>query len=88
MQKRLGGRSPIPPELKRERIEYALPEEQRSCPCCKETMQPFGEEVTEQREFIPASLFAIQHVRIKYACKQCQEKPLLAPGPQKVIERI
>ncbi len=87
-KKRLCGRSPIPPELKRERIEYTLPEAQRGCPCCRETMQPFGEEVTEQREFIPASLFVVQHVRIKYACKQCQEKPLLAPGPQKVIERI
>jgi len=47
-------------------------------------MQPFGEE----REFIPASLFVIQHAQIKYACKKCQEKPLTAPGPRKVIERI
>ena len=83
-----GGRQPIPPELQRQRIEYTLPEDQRLCTCCGEVMQPFGEEVTEQREFKPASLFVLQHARIKYACKQCQEKPVIAPGPQKVIERI
>ena len=83
-----GGRRPLPPELPRQRIEYTLPEEQRRCSCCTEVMQPFGEDVTEQREFIPASLFVIQHAQIKYACKKCQEKPLTAPGPQKVIERI
>jgi len=83
-----GGRKPLPPELPRQRIEHTLPEEQRHCPCCRDVMQPFGEEVTEQREFIPASLFVIQHAQIKYACKRCQEKPAIAPGPQKVIERI
>jgi len=83
-----GGRKPLPPELRRERVEYTLPEEKRQCSCCGGVMQPFGEEVTEQREFIPASLFVIQHARIKYACKQCQDKPVIADGPQKVIERI
>jgi transposase len=83
-----GGRKPLPPELRRERIEYRLPEEKRKCACCGEVMQPFGEEVSEQREFIPASLFVIQHARIKYACKTCQEKPVIADGPQKVLDRI
>jgi transposase len=83
-----GGRKPLPPELRRERIEYTLPEEKRKCACCGEIMQPFGEEVTEQREFVPASLFVIQHARIKYACKVCQDKPVIAEGPQKVVERI
>lgn len=88
-KKRRRGRKPIPAELPRERIEYTVPEEDRICPCCGDAMQPFGEEVTEQREFIPASLFVIQHVRFKYACKKgCAEKPVLAAGPQKVTDRI
>ncbi len=87
-KKRGGGRRPIPEHLPRKRIEYTLPEEQRRCSCCREVMTPFGEEVTEQREFIPASLYVLQHARIKYACKRCQEKPVIAPGPQKVIDRI
>jgi transposase len=29
-----GGRKRLPPELRRERREYTLPEEQRKCSCC------------------------------------------------------
>jgi transposase len=83
-----GGRRKLPPELIRERIEYKAKEEDRLCPCCGEVMQPFGEEVSEQLEFYPASLFVIEHVKIKYACaKKCEEKPVTAPGPEKVVDK-
>ena len=82
-----GGRKPLPPELRRERREYTLPEEQRKCSCCNVPMQPFGEEISEQLEYIPSSLHVIEHVRIKYACKCCQEKPAIAPVPDKVIDK-
>jgi len=57
---------PSPPALARPvrfLEQYVLPEEQRRCSCCDDVMQPSGEEVTEQREFIPASLFVIQHAQ-------------------------
>ena len=82
-----GGRKPLPKDLPRERREYTLPEEQRKCSCCGETMQPFGEETSEQLEYIPAILKVIEHARIKYACKVCQEKPAIAPPPDKVIDK-
>jgi transposase len=82
-----GGRKPLPKDLPRERIEYTLPESERKCSCCGECMQPFGEETSEQLEYIPASLKVIEHVRIKYACKACQEKPAIAPPPDKVIDK-
>ena len=83
-----GGRRKLPPELMRRRIEYTVPEEQRKCPCCGEVMQPFGEEISEQLEYHPASLFVLEHVKIKYACaKQCAEKPVTAPGPEKVVDK-
>jgi len=50
-------------------------------------MQPFGEETSEQLEYIPASFKVIEHARIKYACKACQEKPAVAPPPDKVIDK-
>lgn len=34
-----------------------------------ETMQPFGEETSEQLASIPARIFVKQHARIKYASK-------------------
>lgn len=82
-----GGRQKLPPELERKRVEHTLPESERECSCCGETMQPFGEETSEQLEYIPASLFVIEHARIKYACKACQEKPAIAPVPEKVIDK-
>lgn len=82
-----GGRKPLPKTLPRERREYVLPEEQRLCTCCNVPMQPFGEVVDEQLEYIPSSLKVIEHARIKYACKACQEKPLIAPPPDKVIDK-
>ena len=47
-KKRGGGRKKIPDHLPRQRIEHTLPEDQRKCQDCGETMQPFGEEVSEQ----------------------------------------
>lgn len=84
-----GGRRRLPPELIRHRIEHTLPEDQRVCACCGEVMQPFGEELSEQAEYYPASLYVIQHVKIKYAClkKKCEEKPVTAPGPEKVLDK-
>ena len=82
-----GGRKPLPKDLPRERIEHTLPELDRKCSCCNQPMQPFGEEISEQLEYIPASLKVIEHARIKYACKTCQEKPAIAPPPDKVIDK-
>ena len=82
-----GGRKPLPKDLPRERREYTLPESERKCSCCNQTMQPFGEETSEQLEYIPARLKVIEHARIKYACKACQEKPAIAPPPDKVIDK-
>lgn len=83
-----GGRRKLPPDLIRQRIEYTLPEHERRCPCCGEVMQPFGEELSEQLEFRPASLFVMEHAKIKYACaEKCAEKPLTAPGPEKVVDK-
>lgn len=83
-----GGRRKLPPELIRHRIEYTVKEDERRCECCGEVMQPFGEEVSEQLEYRPASLFVIEHVKIKYACaRKCEEKPVTAPGPDKVVDK-
>ena len=84
-----GGRRKLPPELIRQRREYTLPEDKRKCPCCGDVMQPFGQETSEQLEYYPASLFVIEHVRIKYAClkHKCEEKPVTAPVPDKVVDK-
>lgn len=67
------GRVPLPQHLPRERIEYHPPEQALQCPVCGQRKEPMGEEVTEQLDYVPASFIVRQHVRVKYACKRCQE---------------
>jgi transposase len=82
-----GGRRRPPGNLRRERREHTLPESQRMCPCCAAAMEPFGEDVTEQIEYVPASLFVIEHARIKYACRCCEQGVRIAPLPAQPIEK-
>ena len=84
--KRNGRRRP-PASLRRERHEHTLAECDRLCSCCQAPMQAFGEDVTEQLEYIPASLFVIEHARIKYACKSCGDGVATAPLPAQPIEK-
>ena len=81
------GRKPLPADLPRRRIEHALPEVQRVCPCCGEVCQKFGEEISEQLDYQPASLFVQQHVRFKYACTKCHDHVTTAPVPVAVIDK-
>jgi transposase len=57
------------------------------CPCCGQARQPIGEEVTEELDYVPASFVVRQHVRIKYACKHCQEGVAIADLPARPIEK-
>jgi transposase len=86
-RRRGGGRRPLPKELPRKRIEYQLPEAELPCPECGQRRQKIGEEVSEQLEFVPASLHVIQHVRFKYACRCCQEHVAVAGKPAQPIDR-
>lgn len=80
------GRKPLPKDLPRERIEYE-PEE-RSCSCCGREREKIGEEISEELDYVPAHFVVREHVRIKRACRTCQNAVVsgtLPPGVQ-VIE--
>jgi transposase len=74
------------------RREHDLPENQKPCPCCGGMREKIGEESSWQVEFIPGHFERIEHVRIKYACKHCEqsaESPQiqLADKPAQPIEK-
>ena len=74
------------------RQEHDLPEDQKPCPCCGEMRQRIGSESSWQVEFIPGHFERIEHVRLKYACKKCEqnaENPQieLADKPQQPIDK-
>lgn len=81
------GRRKLPPELRRERFEYHPPEVAQPCPCCGSSWQKIGEEVSEQIELVPATVFVLQHARIKYACPKCQDKVLIGAVPSKILDK-
>ena len=65
------GRRPLPDHLPRIEVIHDLPEEEKKCACGHEKTR-MGEEVSEQLDYIPAKVQVIRHIRIKYACKNCE----------------
>ena len=81
------GRRPLPPHLSRRREVYELAIDQRGCPCCAAVMVEIGEDITEQLDYEPASFYVTEQVRIKYACRTCDQGIVRTPKPERPIER-
>jgi hypothetical protein len=58
-------RQRLPEHLPRDRIEYELTAEELACPDCGHLRVKIGEEVSEQLEYVPASMRVLQHVRFR-----------------------
>jgi transposase len=71
---------------------HDLSEDQKPCPCCGEARQKIGEESSWQVEYIPGHFERLEHVRIKYACRRCEQDAaspqiILADKPQQPIDK-
>jgi len=77
-------RKPLPEHLPREVVTHAA--QGHCCPDCGGQLRQFGEDVSEQLEYIPDSFKVIRHVRPKFACSGC-ERVVEAPAPSRPIER-
>ncbi|HZB87880.1 MAG TPA: IS66 family transposase [Terracidiphilus sp.] len=78
------GRKPLPDHLPREVVTHEFHSD-----CCAEcgcALRQFGEDVSEQIEYIPESFKVIRHVRPKFACTGC-DRVVEAPAPSRPIER-
>src|SRR5271166_973539 len=78
------GRQPLPPHLKRQRIEHDLTAEEKHCDACQQDLHLLGEETSERYEYIPAQFIVIEDVCKKYAC-QCTVKTATKP-PQPIAK--
>lgn len=81
------GRSRLPAHLIRERIEYKLSESERACPECSHLRKKIREEITEQLDYVPASIIVREIVRFLYACEICEAHVAIAPVPVQPIEK-
>jgi len=78
------GRQTLPENLPRVPVIVELSEHERACPGCGGLRAHFDDEVSEQLDYEPASLFVRQFIRRKYACRSCQEHvaiPAKTPQP-------
>lgn len=81
------GRRTLPENLPRVRHVHDLTEAEQLCPCCHAPRTKIGEDVSEQLEYVPASLFVIQHVHPQYACAKCRDGVVSAIKPAQPIDK-
>jgi transposase len=67
------GRRRLPSDLPRQKIIHDLPEEQKPCPCCGKMRHVISQEISEQLDYVPAKLTVIEHARLTYACRHCEQ---------------
>jgi len=81
------GRRVLPAHLPREQRVHELMGNDLKCPCCGEVRCEFSRESSEQLEYIPPKFKIIEHIRVKYVCKSCEENIEIAPKPPQPIDR-
>jgi transposase len=81
------GRAPLPALLPRRRVEHTVPEAECTCRACGARLVKIGEELSEQLDYQPASLFVTEHVRFTYACRACEETVTTAALPAAPIDK-
>jgi transposase len=77
-------RKPLPDHLPREVVTHAPDGD--CCSDCGGQLRHFGDDVSEQLEYVPDSFKVIRHVRPKFACTGC-DRIVEAPAAPPPIER-
>ena len=86
-RKRHPGRKPLPADLPVEIVEIVPADEDLICACCEQKKVRIGADTTQTLDYKPASFFAREYVRPKYACPSCQQGVVQAPLPTRPIEK-
>jgi len=77
-------RAPLPPQFPRTVPHHEPDDTQWACDC---QLQRIGEDVSEKLDYTPGVFTVEQHVRGKWACRQC-ETLIQAPVPAQVIDKV
>lgn len=76
-------RAPLSPQFPRTVIRHEPENTEYSCGC---QLERVGEDVSEKLDYTPGVFTVEQHVRGKWACRQC-EILIQAPVPTQVIDK-
>ncbi len=90
-KKSVGKREADLSKLPLEVIEYDIPEEERKCFQCGDTMKEMGVDVRDEIKIVPAKVIHVQHRRKVYKCINCDKTadktPIVkAQSPEPVIK--
>jgi len=66
-------RQSLPEDLPRETIVHDIDDADKVCDCCGHDLHLMGEDKNEKLEFIPAQVKVIEHIRLKYSCRHCEQ---------------
>jgi transposase len=80
-------RGHIPDTVPREPIVLTPSAADCLCTRCQSPKVLIGSEVTEVLEYRPGGFVAVRYERQKFACAPCQDGVVIAPVPDKLIER-
>ncbi len=72
-------RQPLPKDLPRETVFHDIADEEKQCACCGGRLHQMGEDRSEKLLFIPAQVKVIEHIRPKYACRECEKSGVQTP---------
>jgi transposase len=81
------GRQKLPEHLPRVPVVIELSEHERACPGCGGLRAHFDDEISEQLDYVPASLFVRRFVRRKYACRSFQEQVAIPAKAAQPIDK-
>ena len=76
------GRSPLPPHLERRDTVHDLADADKPCPHCGTVRPCIGEQVTEQLDLEPATVFVRRTVKRSDACRTCD--PATVPADERI----
>ena len=81
------GRTKIPEHITRIDVVYDLADADKFCDHDGHALHKIGEEVSEQLDIIPASVQVKRSVRMKYACRHCDQGIKTAKAPKQPIPK-
>ena len=77
-------RHPLPEHLERQTVVLE-PAGLAPCPHCQQPLQPIGQEVSQELEYVPAKVIVRRTVRPKYACRCGGGGVQVAPLPPRLV---
>ena len=83
-KKRRSNRGALPTHLPH--VHVTIEPEDTNCPCCRSPMHAIGEETSQRLDVVPAQFRVIVTHRPKYACRACEQAPVQAPAPERLIK--